>query len=261
MTTTGVRWAPVHVWRGGVVAWVGVGCYLAGLAVLALVSGREEDVAVVPIVGGGSSALVLALGWFAVCLRVDPSRTTWSSDPEMPDPAALDPDLSVPGWRSSWRAGWRPALVTAVGTLVVLTALAGVGGFAAAVLLVLFLLPVATLLGFVLWGLLVYPALHVVAGVRMARGGDGAGSGLALPMALMGMLVWCVLPLGVALALGVDEPGRRRGLGVLAPLFGIGPGQVVSEPLLWTARGFGLLLAGLLVAFLVSVRRARRAGP
>ena len=246
-----VRWAEVRPRRGVAGAWIAVVLHLVSLAVAALVTEPGDFLFVIP---GTAAGTVIAFAWFCFCWRLDASETTWTTaEPIPPGPRARAE--SPIGLRAAWRGGWRPALAWLVGAAVLLTALRGLEGFAAWLLLAVFLAPVAILFGWLFWMFLVMPLLYFVQGVRHLRRTSDGGPPVGVAMVGTSLLLWCVLPLVACLLLSGAASSRYD---VVPALLGARSADAGSEPLLWAARALGLVVVTIAVAGMWWLRREQR---
>lgn len=113
---------------------------------------------------------------------------------------------------------------------------------------------VAVVLGAVVWFFVVFPIATLVRIVPLIRRGEAAATALVMPLVLLALGVVCVVG---GLSVSSGEIGRRAEAQLIAALLGIpGTYEVIWEPGLWIVRA---LIAAVVLTFAIPalVRRAR----
>jgi hypothetical protein len=140
--------------------------------------------------------------------------------------------------------------------VVVLSALRGLEGFSAWIILAAFLAPVAILFGWLFWLFLVMPLLYFVSGIRRLRRGEEGSPPVGVALVGMSVLLWCVLPMSACVWLSGAADARIE---VFPALLGYGGDTPRSEALLWGARVLGLVILLIAVSGMWWLRSEHRA--
>lgn len=247
-----VRWAEVRPRHGVPGAWIAVVLHLVSLVVACVITDAGDFM---PAIVGTVTGMVVAFVWFCACWRLDAAETSWTTAEPLPPGPRVPRQASPVGLRAAWRGGRRPALAWLVGGAAALTGLRGLEGFAAWLVLAMFLAPVAILFGWLFWLLLVMPLLYFVHGVRRLRRPADGGPPVGIAMVGTSLLLWCVLPLVACLMLSGAASSRYD---VWPALLGAREADAGSEPLLWAARALGAVIVTIAAAGMWWLRREQR---
>lgn len=114
------------------------------------------------------------------------------------------------------------------------------------------LICVGVMLGAPVWFFFVFPVASLAKVVRLISRGEARPSALIMPLVLLALGVVCIIG---GMSVSTDEIGRRAEAQAIAAFFGIpGAYEVVWEPGLWIVRG---IIAVIVATFAVPALAAR----